>query len=553
LEVRLQPQVKHRLSIWAWIGICSLIVVLILLVVGEVMIRRAGPILKDRIEETLRARFNSRVELDSMNVSLLRGIEVSGSHLRIYPPDDVVAAAKQPLIAVDSFSFHSGLTGLFIEPMHVGRVQLTGLDINVPPREMRQHIPEGNEKQKGKIRIVVDEVVCDKSRLIVGTSKPDKDPLDFELEHVELHNVGPDTPWKYDAVLINSIPRGDIHAIGAFGPWRTDSPGDSFVSGHYTFAHADLNPIKGIGGMLSSVGEFRGQLNKIVVDGTTETPDFSLDTANKKMPLHTDFHAVVDGTSGDTYLQPVHAKLANSAFTASGKVINIKGRGHRIDLDVDVPDAQLRDFLELAVNTRPAAMTGRISAKMNLQIPPGKESVPQKLRLGGGFMVRGIHFTDPQVQDKVDMLSVRAQGDPKDAKPGAPDVISRIKGNLQMGSGVLRFKDLEYFLPGGQVNLDGIYSLDGQRFDFHGKLLTDASLSHLVASPWKSLLLKTVSPFFRRQGGGAEIPVSISGTRSEPKFGLDVFRHRAKDNDPDAEREVDSAPASRNSTPRDSR
>jgi hypothetical protein len=511
------------------------------------MIRLAGPILKSRVEETLRARFKSRVELDRMDVSLLRGIEVSANNLRIYPLDDVVAAgAAQPLIAIDSFSFHSGLTGLFIQPMHVGMVQVTGLDISIPPREMRQRIPEGNGKPSGKIRIVVDEIVCDKSRLIVGTSKPDKDPLDFELEHIELHSVGPDSPWKYDAVLINAIPRGDIHAIGAFGPWQTDSPGDSFVSGHYTFAHADLNPIKGIGGILSSVGEFNGQLNKIVVDGTTETPDFSLDTANNKMPLHTQFHAVVDGTSGDTYLEPVSAKLRNSAFTARGKVINIKGRGHRIDLDVDVPDAQLRDFLELAVNTKPTAMTGSISTKMKLLIPPGKESVPQKVHLDGSFMVRGIHFTNPQVEDKVDMLSLRAQGDPKDAKPGAPDVNSRIRGNLQLEGGVLRFKDLEYFLPGGEVNLEGIYTLDGQRFDFHGKLLTDASLSHLVASPWKSLLLKTVSPFFRRKGGGAEIPVSISGTKSEPKFGLDVFRHRTKEDEGgDSDTRKDDGPPKR--------
>jgi hypothetical protein len=520
---------KRRIGVWGWLGICSLILVIALLVVGEVMIRRAGPILKSRIEGTLRARFKSRVELGSLDVALLRGIEVSGKNLRIYPPNDVVAAgAAQPLIAVDSFSFHSGLTGLFIEPMHVGKVQVTGLNINIPPREMRQQIPEGKGKPKEKIKIVVDEIVCDKSRLIVGTSKPDKEPLDFKLEHIELHNVGPDAPWKYDAVLVNAIPRGDIHAIGAFGPWQTNSPGDSLVSGHYTFAHADLNQIKGIGGMLSSVGEFNGQLNKIVVDGATDTPDFSLDTANNKMPLHTQFHAVVDGTSGDTYLEPVSAKLRNSAFTASGKVINIKGRGHRIDLEVDVADAQLRDFLELAVNTKPAAMTGSISTRMKLQIPPGKESVPQKVRLGGSFMVRGIHFTNPQVEDKVDMLSLRAQGDPKDAKPGAPDVNSRIKGNLQLEGGVLHFKDLEYFLPGGEVSLEGIYTLDGQRFDFHGKLLTDASLSQLVASPWKSLLLKTVSPFFRRKGGGAEIPVSISGTKSEPKFGLDVFRHGTK-------------------------
>ena len=121
-------------------------------------------------------------------------------------------------------------------------------------------------------------------------------------------------PWRYDAAITNAIPRGEIHATGFFGPWQTDSPGDSSVSGHYTFDHADLNTIKGIGGILSSVGDFKGQLDRIVVDGTTETPDFSLDTSNHPIPLHTRFHAIVDGISGDTYLEPVNATLRNSTF-----------------------------------------------------------------------------------------------------------------------------------------------------------------------------------------------------------------------------------------------
>jgi hypothetical protein len=38
---------------------------------------------------------------------------------------------------------------------------------------------------------------------------------------------------------------------------------DSTVSGQYTFEHADLNTIKGIGGMLSSVGEFKGRSRRV--------------------------------------------------------------------------------------------------------------------------------------------------------------------------------------------------------------------------------------------------------------------------------------------------
>ena len=72
------------------------------------LIHRANPILKGRVIETLSARFDSKVELDSLNVSLIKGLEVSGQGLRIFAPDDVVAAgATQPIIAVKQFSFHA--------------------------------------------------------------------------------------------------------------------------------------------------------------------------------------------------------------------------------------------------------------------------------------------------------------------------------------------------------------------------------------------------------------------------------------------------------------
>jgi hypothetical protein len=56
----------------------------------------------------------------------------------------------------------------------------------------------------------------------------------------------------------------------------------------------------------------------------------------------------------------------------------------------------------------------------------------------------------------------------------------------------------------------------------------------MVVSKWKSILLKSVDPFFKKNGAGAEIPVKISGTKSAPKFGLDL-RHRDKDKDKEGE------------------
>ena len=519
---------KHR-GVWGWVLISLLIAVIVLAVIGEIMVHRAMPILKGRVIETLSARFNSRVEMDGFSVSVLKGLEVSGDGLRIYPEDEVVAAgAKDPLIVLGHFSFHANLLGLFVKPMRVGTVYVKDMAIHIPPREMRQQAPKG-QRHIGKIKILVDEIVFDDSKLIIGTIKPDKDPKDFEMSRIVMRNVGPDEPWKYDATLVNAIPKGDIHATGTFGPWNNDSPGDSSVTGRFTFDHVDLNTIKGIGGMLSSVGDFSGQLNKITVDGTTETPNFSLDTANHGVPLHTKFHAIVDGTSGDTYLQPVDARLGGSDFTCSGAVVNIKGKGHTIDLDVNIPAGQIQDFLQLAVKTSPVVMTGGLQMKTKLHIRPGPESVSKKIGLKGGFTLRQIHFTNPEVEDKVDMLSLRAQGDPKAAKPGAEDVHSQMVGQFVMADGRLSFSKLDYTLPGADVSLAGEYTLDGERFEFDGKVRTKAKVSQMVASKWKSILLKPVDPFFKKDGAGAVIPVKVSGTRSAPKFGLDLGHKGKKD------------------------
>ena len=165
--------------------------------------------------------------------------------------------------------------------------------------------------------------------------------------------------------------------------------------------------------------------------------------------------------------------------------------------------------------------------KTKLHIPPGAQSVTRKIGLKGGYTLLQIHFTNPEMQDKVDMLSLRAQGDPKDAKPGAEDVHSQMVGQFVMADRKLSFSKLDYALPGATVALAGEYSLDGEQFEFDGKMRTDAKVSQMVASKWKSILLKPVDPFFKKNGAGAEIPVKISGTKSAPKFGLDLH-HKDK-------------------------
>ena len=91
-------------------------------------------------------------------MSVLKGLEVFGDGLRIYPPDElVVAGASEPLITLGNFRFHADLRGLFQKPMHVGTVRVGRMIIAIPPKQIRQKGANA-ERHLGKISIVVDEI-----------------------------------------------------------------------------------------------------------------------------------------------------------------------------------------------------------------------------------------------------------------------------------------------------------------------------------------------------------------------------------------------------------
>ncbi len=498
----------------------AVIAIAVLWIVVQITLTHANPILKGRVVETLRARFKSDVQLDTLQVRMTPGIEVTGSGLRIFPqPNQRAAGDNTPLIAVEHFHFRASPLGLFFKPTHVERVNVRGLVINIPPADQRQE--GGEQRDLGKVKIRVDEIICEDSQLVIRTDKPDKDPRIFLLKQVVLKDLGENRQWPFEAVLTNPVPRGEIHASGTFGPWQTQDPSNTNVDGKYLFEHANLNTINGLGGILKSSGQFHGPLDRIAVSGKTEVSDFSLDIADHPLPLSTEFQAIVDGTSGDTYLEKIDAKLGESQFSCQGAVIDVKGQGHKIDVKTNVPEGQIADFLALTVKTRPVPMTGRLTLEAKLQIPPGNQSVSRKMTMEGSFTLRQIHFTNPEIEDKVDLLSLRARGNTDDLRPGAPDVSSKMIGRFSMRGGELAFSRLDYSLPGGDVHLTGTYALDKREYEFTGKVRTKAELSKMVASDWKSLLLKPLDPFFRKHGWGAEIPIKVSSDRNgKPKFGL---------------------------------
>jgi hypothetical protein len=501
-----------------------------LVVAAEYMVHHAEPILRKRVVETLAAHFHMHVELDRLTLSLTNGVEVEGGGLRIgrvATHDNPGDAAAAPMVSVRQFRFRTVMRALWHQPTHIATVDVQGMEIHVPPAGQRGDLlggdDRGGKRRQARIALLVDEIRCTDVKLLIETSKPGKEPLTFDIHSLNLRDVGNGQPFMYTAELVNPKPTGEIHAQGHFGPWKSEDPRETALDGRYSFEHADLNTINGIGGILSSRGQFAGVLDHLTVDGETDTPEFSLDVSEHPVPLHTVFHAYVDGTSGDTYLDPVRARLLQSEFTCRGKVVRVKGKGHDIEMNVDIPHARMQDMLRLGVKTRPPLMNGTLTMKAKLHIPPGPVRVAQKLQLAGTFRLRQVEFNNPQLQDKIDGLSARAQGRPRDVGSVSTDRETQVNSEMQarftLGSGLMMVNDVHYQIPGALVLLNGVYSMDGNLFEFKGHVRTDATASQMVTG-WKHWLLKPVDPFLKKDGAGVQLPISISGTKGDVHFGL---------------------------------
>ncbi len=516
-----QSAKQHRR--WKWIGIIVCILLVGAVAAVKYVIARAEPILRTKVIDTLSNRFKSKVELATLSVSVMNGLEVSGSGLKIFGTTDPnpYEPGVQALISLQEFHFHTGVRNLFRSTAHVDTVYVKGMELNLPPKEDRREFTNMGTGSN-KMTMFVDKFVCEDTKLIINTSKPGKVPLEFDISDLRMKDIGPGQPMHFDATLVNPKPVGDIKSTGLFGPWNADDPRETPVQGEYSFSNADLGTLKGIGGILSSTGKYAGTLNNIVVDGKTDTPDFRIASSGHPVPLHTDFHAIVDGTTGDTYLEPVQATLLRSSFTAKGSVVRVQNpHGHDIELDVVIEHAQIQDLLKLGVRTDPPIMTGLVEMKTKLSLPPGGADVADRLNLAGNFHVYPAYFTNEKVQSRLDSLSLRTQGKPKEARDDPDEKVpTDLRGVFNLKDGVLSFSLLHFLIPGTHVDMTGEYSLDGRTFDFRGKARLDAKLSQMTTG-WKSILLKPVDHFFSKDGAGTEVPVKVTGTESEPHFGLD--------------------------------
>jgi len=512
---------------------------------------RIEPFVREQTRNYLARRFDALVELgrldvsmpvrDPMRVLLNKG---KGAHIRVRANAVSLRQSSHPdlppLLSMLGLEFGFELSTLWESTKRIDYVKAEELELTIPPKGQRPGIrrqagsreriaPEADRRESAgppaavappQPGVLIDHADLDGMKLTILPGNPAREALRFEMHSLRLESAGIGVPMRYRTVMTNAKPPGTIDCQGTFGPFLADAPGETPVTGDYVFQDADLGVFQPISGTLASAGHFQGRLDRIVVDGTAAVPDFSLKSVGNVVPLKTTFHAIVDGTDGDTLLQPVMATLGSSELTCRGGVVRNRDEEKKtLHLDVTVPKGRIADFLRLAVRGPKPPLVGQSRMEFRMEVPPGPGKMIQRLILDGTFALLDASFTSTTVQDRIDEISRRTQG-----KPSAVDirgVTSDFEGVFTLKAGILELPRLMFAVPGADVLLSGWYNLNSERLDFRGSVRTRARISEMMKSRWKRVVLKPVDPFFAKNGAGAVIRIAITGTRSDPRFGLD--------------------------------
>lgn len=513
-----------------WVGA---VVVVIALAIGGLLIyvsRRMGSldaVVRQRAIEYMSNRFDAQVDLQEIHVHLprynlltalfhrgrgmLAQVDGKGLVVRYHQRQDL-----PPMFRIDSFRANIGFEGLFRPSRRVAGLKIDGMEINVPPKEDR---PPSKPSSGGTVALSFGVARIENLRLVILPKVASKEPLEFQIRKMELDPTAETGQVKYQADLFNPKPPGEIVSQGMFGPWEKDDPGGTPLSGNYDFDHADLSIFPAIAGILHSTGTFTGELSTITAKGQATVPDFRLKRADNPVNLQTSFEVLVDGTNGNTELKPVNAILGSTAFITSGAILKRHGQTKRtIDLKVHMKQGEVADLLTLAMAGKPM-LKGKINLDAAVKVPPINGKVKEKLIVDGNFVISNGFFLKSSIRDRLDALSRRAQGEPKDLK--IEDVMTDLAGKLHVEDAEVTFPSLNFSVPGARVALTGSYDMNQGNINFDGSASLDAKISQTLTG-WKRILVIPFDPLFARNGAGTFLPIEIRGDSKHPKFTVPI-------------------------------
>jgi hypothetical protein len=469
----------------------------------------------------LEQRFHSSIEIGEIQIQGVMPLTIVARNitLRYHGRNDV-----PPLMAMEGLTATAEWRGFWKRQWRLRGVRLQGLRIHIPPREdaASSYLVAQPHPALRLPALEFDEVGADNALFEILPREKQRKPHSFWIHHLTLRSITRGKPMYFHAQLTNAVPTGEIDSQGAFGPWNADQPSLTPLAANFEFANADLRQFRGLSGTLSSAGHYAGVLERLDVEGEARVPDFNLSLGGKPVMLATHYLATVDGTNGNTYLKTVEAHFLHTALAVKGEIIDPPGAPlRRIVLAVNAPHARAEDVLQLVTKSNHMPLKGALKLHAEFELPSGAGDLVDRLSLNGQFEINRAVFDNPDTQEKLDALSRRGQGQP--GNRSVSDVLSDLRGTLQVRDAQVRFSTLEFNVPGALVSLRGSYALRTEAIDLRGHLQLASRLSRTTTGV-KSALLRVLDPLFRDGLGGSILPIKITGSRSHPSFGLDLRR-----------------------------
>lgn len=485
-------------------------------------VRDLEPRLHAWVTEALSQSLESEVQLESVHLNWIP-LRLHGRNLtaRHHGRTDIA-----PLLHVGSFSVDLRPTDLWSST--VDHVKVDGLEVSIPPTDPGTGIrpmpraPTRGGRARNSDGLVVRRLTATNTRLAIVPRVEGKNAKVWDIFELDMQNLRAGEPATFIAALINPIPYGKIESTGTFGPWQAAEPGDTPLTGEYTFA-ADLGTIEGLAGQLNASGAMTGTIDEISTHGETHTPDFRLTELDGiSLPLDASYAALVDGTKGDVELRGVDVTLGRSKFHARGLVEGTRGvRGKHVVVNITSAGADLGELLRLVSKAAAPPAQGNAVIDAAFDLPQGKQPVLDRLALAGSVRADRVIFTNGAVQGKIDELSRRGQGRPGDTSIDA--VASRMFTNFSLADGAFTYRGLTFDVQGATIRLDGTHSLRSKAVDLSGVVLLKATASR-TQTGFTSWLLKPFDPLFRKNGAGTRLAIKVTGTQDQPKVGLELRR-----------------------------
>jgi len=413
---------------------------------------------------------------------------------------------------------------LLFHPHLLYQIRLEGLHVQIPPPGTRARGMDFDngvvDTSQSKMRI--ETIVADGTTL--DFLRRGDAPIRFEFPALQIHDLEAGRPMHFTTRVEMPGPRGTVEASGLIGPFRTSNYGTTPMSGGYTVKSMDLSRLQGLSGHTEGQGRFEGTFSRVAVMGKAAIPDFRAAAAHT-VRMDAEYHITVDCTNADVEIDNAVVRTGRSVISASGSVA---GSPKKVAVTVAAQGAEVGDLLKIVEEAEPQ-VAGDVNFRAAVEFVAGPDRFLKRLQLKGDVDVEKMRFVKAGTQETVDAFSARVRKDPPgDAKSDAGDpaeVMLTARSDTHFDHGIAYFPSIHASVPGVDAHLHGTFDLLDTNIHLTGTVALEKGISHAVTG-WKSVLLKPLSPFFKKKDAGAVVPIAVTGTAKKPKLGADLLHDK---------------------------